>query len=168
MGFRISCITIAVLFFFESAFSKVLIDYPTETDTSISYDDADRLVSMVQGNSATSWEYNAAYELIELSMPQGGLEYEYDDLGRLWKLIKSETAVTEYGYDDASRLVSILNPYNELTEFEYDDDSRLTKKIFANSTYTAFPKWVKARINSRTPKGGNDVGRWKAHWSCEF
>ena len=36
----------------------------------------------MQGSNTTSWEYNEAYELVALSMPQGGLEYEYDDLGR--------------------------------------------------------------------------------------
>jgi YD repeat-containing protein len=144
---------------YDDAGRLTLIDYPSYPlnmpDVSFSYDDADRLVSMVQGSNTTSWEYNAAYELVALSMPQGGLEYEYDNLGRLWKLIKNETAVTEYEYDDASRLVSILNPYNELTEFEYDDDSRLTKKIFANSTYTALSWDDKSRLLSMLHKNSS-------------
>lgn len=45
-------------------------------DVSFTYDTAYWMVLVVQGSSATSWEYNAAYEIVALSMPQGGLEYE--------------------------------------------------------------------------------------------
>jgi RHS repeat-associated protein len=109
-------------------------------------------------NNMTSWEYNEAYELIALSTPQGGLEYEYDNFGRLWKLIKNTTQVTEYGYDDASRLVSVLNPYNELTEFEYDDDSKLIRKLFANGTKEEYSYDERNRlVGIVLKKSNNDV-----------
>ncbi len=79
IGFKIFCISIAFLFFFEAAFSTDFIDYSTGTDTSISYDDADRVRGVTDLSGTTSWTYNAAYELVALSMPQGGLEYEYND-----------------------------------------------------------------------------------------
>jgi RHS repeat-associated protein len=155
------CTAIAILFFFQSAFS-LLFDYPSYPlnmpDVSFTYDIADRLVSMTQGNNTTSWDYNEAYELIALSTPQGGLEYEYDNLGRLWKLIKNTNQVTEYRYDDASRLVSVLNPYNELTEFEYDDDSKLIRKLFANGTKEEYSYDERNRlVGIVLKKSNNDV-----------
>jgi YD repeat-containing protein len=99
-----------------------------------------------------------SFELIELSTPQGTLKYEYDNLGRLWKLIKNETATTEYEYDEASRLVSILNPHNELTEFFYDDDGKLTRKNFHNGTYELYSYDPRSRLTEIVlKKSNNDV-----------
>ncbi|MCL1809464.1 MAG: RHS repeat protein [Clostridiales bacterium] len=52
---------------------------------------------------------------------------EYDEDGRLVKLVNEEGAVTKYGYDLKGQLKKVTNALNENTTFTYDSVGRVLR-----------------------------------------
>jgi RHS repeat-associated protein len=133
------------------------VDYPVGTDTTISYDNADRATQMVDSVGTTTWTYNAASELTALSTPQGNMSYTYYASGRRNTMVETGVGTTTYSYDAAGRLTSLQNPHSETTGFQYDDGGRLTRKTFHNGAYTAYVYDSRNRptnVNHRTSSNG--------------
>jgi YD repeat-containing protein len=89
------------------------IDFLTENDwveTRFAYDLAGNLVSKVDKKLNTT-------------------TYEYDDLGRLTKVIDDHGGETTYEYDHRDNLKSLEDADKNTTWFEYDLNNRLKKEI---------------------------------------
>ncbi len=146
-----------IQYVYDEASRLRTVDYPTGTDTSLTYDNADRLTQMVDASGTTSWTYNAAYELTRLATPQGQIDYTYDDAGRPHTMAQQGVGTTTYTFDDASRLVSLQNPFSETTSFAYDDASRLVRKTFSSGAYEAYGYDDRNRVTSIALKNSSDV-----------
>lgn len=116
-----------------------LIDYDTGTDTDFGYDDAGRLISMVDGSGTTEWEYDDASQLTDFDSPQGDVDYSYFDDGQLETMTNVGVGDTDFTYDeDTGQLLSIINHNSETTSFDYDDLGRLEKKTFHTGVYELY------------------------------
>ncbi|MBV6459717.1 MAG: hypothetical protein HONBIEJF_02869 [Fimbriimonadaceae bacterium] len=124
------------------------VDYPTGTDTVVTYDNWDRPLSMVDGSGTSSWTFNAADELTTFASPQGTVNYEYcdDDGGKLKKVIEPGIGETLHEYDLLNGLLKkVTNPHGEITEHGYDAGLR--------------PAWTKFGSGAREEFGYDDRGR---------
>ena len=137
---------------FDDADRETGIDYPTGTNTSFGYDNANRPTSMTDATGTTTWTLDNASQLTALSTPEGNMSYTYQDSGRRATMVEAGVGTTTYGYDSDGRLTSLQNPFNETTTFSYDDVGRLTQKTLANGAYTAYGYDDRNRTTSVTHK----------------
>ncbi|HRF59864.1 MAG TPA: DUF6531 domain-containing protein, partial [Fimbriimonadaceae bacterium] len=148
---------------YDDAGRLTLVDYPAgTTDTSFTYDNADRPKTMVRGSETTEWFYNAASELTKFESPEGKIEYEYRVDGLRSKMIRQTTHVTEYSYDDAGRLTSLKNPLNEITSFLYDRNSRLSRKTLHNGTDVVYGYDNRSRPTSINMEEDGEAIIWQS------
>ena len=64
---------------------QTTVDYPTGTDTVLSYDNAGRRTSMLDGTGTSTWTLDAASQVTQLVTPQGTQSYTYNDAGQRGK-----------------------------------------------------------------------------------
>ncbi|MBV6459713.1 MAG: hypothetical protein HONBIEJF_02865 [Fimbriimonadaceae bacterium] len=137
-----------IAYLYDDADRMWKVDYPTGTDTVVTYDHWDRPLSMVDGSGTSSWTFNAADELTTFAAPQGTVNYEYldDDGGKLKKVIEPGIGETLHEYGAAHGLLEkVTNPHGEITEHGYDAGLR--------------PAWTKFGSGAREEFGYDDRGR---------
>jgi RHS repeat-associated protein len=142
----------------------------TETDAlgrkyTHTYDNAGlRKTTLAPDTGLTSFDYNAAHELIKVTFPDGGItEYDYDSRG-LMKFEKSTASgTTTYLYDAAGRLQTKVDPRGnepganpaEFTwTYGYDNASRMNSIIDPYGRTTTMMYDVLGRTKTTTRPDG--------------
>jgi RHS repeat-associated protein len=146
----------------------------TETDAlgrkyTHTYDSAGlRKTTLAPDTGLTSFDYNAAHELIKVTFPDGGVtEYDYDSRG-LMKFEKSTASgTTTYFYDAAGRLQTKVdprgnepgaNPADFTWTYGYDNASRMNSIIDPYGRTTSMVYDVLGRTKTTTrPDGSTTV-----------
>lgn len=137
---------------FDDAGRLVLVDYPTGTDTTFTYDASSRRTQMVDSTGTTTWTYNAANEVTDFDSPQGNIDYTYNTAGQIATYVNSGVGTTSYSYDSAGRVSSLTNPHSETTSVLYDEADRPIKKTFASGQYESYGYDIRSRVVSAVLK----------------
>lgn len=78
------------------------------------------------GDRLTTYEYDAAGQLIRASSSEGTLEYSYDPNGRLVEVTRVDedghSRHASYGYDAAGRLITHTDRWGQLAQYKYAGD----------------------------------------------
>ncbi|HMS57134.1 MAG TPA: ribonuclease domain-containing protein, partial [Fimbriimonadaceae bacterium] len=136
------------------------VDYPTGTDTSFSYDDANRRSTMVDATGTTTWNYNDANQLTSIVQPNGSsgtytVSFSPNASGRRDSMT-DPSGTTSYAYDGAGRLSTLTNPHSEVTSWTYDDDSRVTKVTYGNTAYDLIEYDTRGRLKTSSTKNSSN------------
>jgi RHS repeat-associated protein len=146
-----------------AAFAASTLDYDTGSMTNVTfdYDDADRMIEMVDGTGTTTWDYWDDGQVKEMASPQGTVLYDYyATTGRLQYLTEvisgGTNIVTTYTYDDAGRTESI-DKFGETTTFEYDEASRPEKMTYDTGAYALYTYDGRSRIKAVEHKNSSNT-----------
>lgn len=97
-----------------------------EGTTTLSRDDAGRVVEVRAGADTSRYSYDAAGQLVGALTPSGAWTWAYDQGGRL-VAESGPDGPTDYTYDAAHQLVSVSGP-SGVTGFTYDAAGRRTEQ----------------------------------------
>lgn len=150
---------------YDNANRLTKVDYYSGTDTTFSYDDADRMTQMVDASGTSSWTYNAADEVTQLTTPQGTVNYVYKLDGQLEKIQQSGLSDLVYRYDSYGRVDQVTSAFSEVTGITYDGTgSRVTQKTLPNGNYETYTYDVRGRVEDIVLKNsGHTVLRKLEH-----
>ncbi|MBX7131710.1 MAG: hypothetical protein K1X67_03415 [Fimbriimonadaceae bacterium] len=150
---------------YDDAGRLTKIDYYAGTDTTFTYDDADRMTQMVDASGTSSWTYNGADEVTQLTTPQGTVNYVYKDDGQLEKIQQSGLSDLVYRYDSYGRVDRVTSAFSEVTDITYDGTgSRVTRKDLPNGNYETYTYDVRGRVEDIVLKNsGHTVLRKLEH-----
>jgi RHS repeat-associated protein len=131
------------------------------TNVTFDYDDADRMIEMVDGTGTTTWDYWDDGQVKEMGSPQGTVLYDYyTTTGRLQYLTEvisgGSNIVTTYTYDDAGRTETI-DKFGETTTFEYDEASRPEKMTYDTGAYALYTYDGRSRIKAVEHKNSSNT-----------
>ncbi|HLO29543.1 MAG TPA: RHS repeat-associated core domain-containing protein [Anaerolineales bacterium] len=121
------------------------ITLPRGNKSSYVYDTFDWLVSIRDplGN-AIQFTYDLMGQPTkgEITDPNGSvqkwMDFEYDGLNRLQKIVNPDRAFTEYGYDKAGNRTSMTTPRGDTTTYKYDSLNRLRVTIQPGTITTTY------------------------------
>jgi RHS repeat-associated protein len=111
------------------------VDYPAGTpDVSVTYDDAGRALTMVDGTGTTTATYDVLNRPTYITDGAGNVVgYGYDAAGRRTAIAyPGSTGSVAYAYDAASRLTSVTDWLSMATSYTYDNANRLTSTTLGN------------------------------------
>lgn len=143
---------------FNDAGRATLVDYPVgQTDTSFTYDNAGRQLTMVDGTGTSTWVYNSAGEVTSLTTPQGQQTYTYNTAGQPLTMTEVGLGTTTNRYDSAGRVDLVTDSFGDLTAFQYDSAGRLLNKFHGNNTYDTYAYDSRNRVSSILTRVGQTV-----------
>jgi len=136
---------------------QIVIDYPTDTDVTFDYDDANRRIEMLDGTGTTEWTYDLAGQVTLLETPQGDVSYTYNDDGTRDTMTEVGLGTMSYAWDAATgQLTSQTNRFSETTSYDYDPSlGQMTKKTLDNGSYTEYTHDSRYRVDSVTHRKAN-------------
>ena len=117
----------AINYLYDNVGRLSIIDYPSMTDTTFTYDDAGRRISMTDTSGQTSWFYDDTGRLTSLNQAGKVTGYTYNPDGSRATMIQP-AGTTTYSYDTYGRFTGLTNPFNEVTGIGYDNLSRVAQK----------------------------------------
>jgi len=80
------------------------------------------------------YSYNDRDQIIELSGPDGTIEYGYDDIGNLSSVKDARGGITHYIYNAYANLTQVTDPIGGVTNYEYDSSHNLKRIILPNGS----------------------------------
>ena len=135
---------------YDDAGRLTLVNYPTGTDTSFTYDSRDRRATMVDNSGTTTWTFNDANEVTQVAQPNGTISYEYRHNGQPKKRTEPNSVTVTYGYDSYGRLNSLVRGdtnWNDTTSIAYDSYGRPVTKTLGNGIKEHFEYDSLSRLN---------------------
>jgi YD repeat-containing protein len=134
----------------------------TGTDTTFTYDNADRRTTMVEATGTTTWTMDEADQLTTLAQPNGTTSYVYRADGQRDTMTETSVGTTTYTYDSYGRPSTLTNPASQATAWTYDAYGRVNKQTFAPGQYEEYGYDATGRQNEVTVKtSGNAVVEWQ-------
>ncbi len=126
--------------------------YPDSSVVAYDYDERGNLISAVDANGTTSFEYDAHDQLIKITYPQNRwLQYSYNAAGQRAAMTNQLGHSLAYYYDAVGRLESISDQTaNEIVHYYYDQAGRLEQKVLGNGVYTTYTYDPAGRLESLT------------------
>lgn len=124
------------------------------------YDDNGRLQSITNGAGTVTYDYDTVGRLFRLTGVDGSsVEYEYDRLDRVTFVHTRATAgaapeTTAYVYDGNGNVVQVTDPLGGTTTFTYDAASRMETRTLPNGVQTSWTYDVRNRVESVTHRDG--------------
>jgi len=161
---HVDCKNQTVNYVYDNADRLTTIDYPTGTDTTFSYDNANRRTQMVDSTGTTSWVWDAADRLTSCTTPGSNVvAYSYDNANRRTGVTLNSTQTWTYGFDSGNRLTSVANPFSESSAFTYDAANRISQQTAGNSSVTLYGYNSLNRTTDVWHKtsGGTTLGRYQ-------
>jgi RHS repeat-associated protein len=138
--------TAIIEFAYDRLGNVTLITDPMENTQELAYDRYGNITRVTDANGH-EWEYIYDNEsnLIRIIDPLNGIGkptiFEYDDAGRLEKIITPANATYIYEYNANAllyRVTEVTEPQNRTWENSYDNMSRLTRQTNPDGTYSEF------------------------------
>ncbi len=94
-------------------------------------------LTMADGTGTTTWTYDAADRLYQMSAPGGAVSYGYDDANRRTSMTQGGHT-TSYYYDNAGRMQTLDNGLGNVFDFTYDNGNRLRVRNNRQGVGTAY------------------------------
>jgi RHS repeat-associated protein len=114
---------------------RTLVDYPSGTDPSFSYDSGDLLTSFSDATGTTTREYDDLGRLTSESKGGRTFSYTYDPIGNRASMTDPDNRVFAYSVDTMGRILEVTLDNDTQVEYEYSDDGNMTLQTNANGTY---------------------------------
>ena len=112
----------------------------TDADGGVKTQTTDHLGRIIQvqeqngGTYTTTYEYNAAGDLIEITDDVGNItSFTYDTLGRKTAMNDPDMGYWQYTYDGNGNLLTQTDAKNQVITFTYDELNRVTSKTYSPS-----------------------------------
>ena len=132
---------------------------PAQSGVNYAYDNANRLLRIVQGSSTVSFAYDAGSQRTSLTLPNGVvMSYSYDNASQLTGISYTHGSTNlgslTYGYDLAGRRTSMGGTLAQtalplgVSEAEYNADNQLTEWGTAGLYYDANGNMTSDGLNS--------------------
>jgi RHS repeat-associated protein len=136
--------------------------------TSYTYDAANQLLQLTLPDQVITYTYDANGNRLTMADATGTTRYSYDTLNRLTQLKDPKKQTVKYTYDAASNRTRITYPDNKQVDYGFDAAERLvTVKDWLNKT-TTYALKPSGQVESTTLGNGtrsaavyDDVGRLK-------
>lgn len=120
------------------------------------YDDRNRPVEIVEGDSRFTLEYGPTGQLIAHTDSRGArTSYAYDNVGRLARATFADGTFETASYDADGNRVSSTDRAGRTTSYEYDAFDRVTRTIRPDGTALRTTYDAAGRVTSRTDARGN-------------
>ncbi len=104
-------------------------------DVDYDYDDANRVIEMIDGIGTSEWHYNSRSLITQIVQPQGTIDYRYNIAHELIEM-DGPGGTTEYDLDATTgQLDGIDNAFGEDTLYLYDGLGRLDKTTYSSGAY---------------------------------
>jgi RHS repeat-associated protein len=115
-------------------------DFADGSKITFAYDAHRNLMSATNSVGTTSFQYNSADELTEVTYPNGMyLKFRYNDGGQRIQTVDQTGFTVNYRYDAVGRLWELTDGNNNLiVQYTYDPAGRLIEKNLGNGTYTTY------------------------------
>jgi RHS repeat-associated protein len=132
---------------------------PAGATTHYRYDDAGQLIGVTPAGKA---EHVLGYDTVgggtRHAVPgtPDAIENEYDDAGRLTRITRPGSGITELDYDDAGRLSESAEP-GRVTTFGYDPDHGQVRSIVADDGERVDYTWDGALLTHQSATGAADA-----------
>lgn len=111
---------------------------PVTADVAFTYRDDDQRATMTDGTGTSSYSYDNAGRLTQVTNGAGAkVGYGYDKTGRVRTLTYPDAMVATYGYDQAGQLTSVNDGAGHANTFGYDPDGAPATATLGNSTSIA-------------------------------
>jgi RHS repeat-associated protein len=124
----------------------------------------DRLITITDGLGNTiNYTYDSSGNRLkeEIKDPQGvltkTLSYQYDVVGRLWRINNPDSSFSEYGHDAAGNRVSDKDPNGNTTSYQYDGANRIESVIQPGSINTDYRYDSRNNLSHVTDANGNET-----------
>ena len=139
------------------------IDYPdtvANPDVESVYDSGGRLWKVIDQTGTTEYTYDNADQVIQLSTPQGVMNWYYNPDGQVDHMVDASVGTTYFHFDQYGRMYSLDNPFGESTSIEFEPlTDRPYKKVNSNGTYdeaTFDSKGRAWKLFTKKTAGGTD------------
>lgn len=115
---------------------SISYDNWTTIDTKYVYDIAGRVIQEFKNGVETTYAYDAIGNLTRRGPPTGaGVEYEYDQYGKIVSLLYPSGIELNYTYDANKNLTKIESDDDSIVEYEYDENNRQIRADYSNGTF---------------------------------
>ncbi len=131
---------VTVNYTYDLAGRLTLINFPDpQIDTSFTYDDGGRRLSMTDSQGTTTWTYNDANRILSITDPfDQTVSYGYDDAGNKTSLTYPDLQVVNYGYSAANELMSVSSSTVGSVNYSYNAVGQLLSVIRPNGINTTY------------------------------
>jgi RHS repeat-associated protein len=104
------------------------------------YDSHRNLISAANSAGTTSFQYDPADRLTQVTYPNGMyLKFTYDAAGQRTRMVDQTGFTVDYQYDGVGRLSGLTDGNgNLIVEYTYNAAGRLARKDMGNGTYTKY------------------------------
>ena len=125
---------------YDSKFQLIRKDYPGGSSATFTYDPRGNLLTASDADSNTSYTYDSADRLTKVTDGDGRfVAYSYDVAGQRTQLADHLGNVVNYSYDTVGRLSSLTDGSHSLiASYTYDAIGRLSRSDNGNGTYTTY------------------------------
>ena len=113
--------------------------------------------TMTDGTGVTSYLYDSADRLNQVTKPSGTLSYSYDVLGNLSSLTTGKGTTVTYAYDQINRLASVSEANTGTTTYTYDNVSNVAGVAYGNGVTHVFSSNSKNQLTTLTVKAGTST-----------
>ncbi len=125
-------------YFYDDTGQLKTISYPGSS-ISMSYDDKNNLIELVDGVGTTEFTYDESGRLTMVDDPYGKIvSYNYDSLGNRTSITYPGDKTVTYLYDESNRLTKVTDWLGGITEYHYDNLSNVTRIDNLNGTQVFF------------------------------
>ncbi len=114
------------------------ITYPHMTATHFDYDADGRRTHMHDATGDTNWLYGDGLHLLQVTTPQGQVNYGYDLGGRRTTLYEGGVGTWVYQYYNNNLLYTLQSPIDGKATWQYDAANRLTRKTKGNGDFETY------------------------------
>ncbi|MCB1120520.1 MAG: hypothetical protein KJT03_03145 [Verrucomicrobiae bacterium] len=126
--------------------------YSNGTSRQFEYDENNRLVKATNEEGDTSFTYDAAGNLTEVSYPNDlFISYDYDAAGRVTAVTDQNGRTSHYAYNAAGLLDEVTNSDETVSvSYMYDAAGRLAQKAFSSGARTVYERNGRGQITGQT------------------
>jgi len=114
------------------------ITYPHMAATHFDYDADGRRTHMHDATGDTNWLYGDGLHLMQVTTPQGQVNYGYDLGSRRTTLYEGGVGTWVYQYYNNNLLYTLQSPIDGKTTWQYDPANRLTRKTKGNGDFETY------------------------------
>ncbi|MBE9174320.1 hypothetical protein IQ225_01405, partial [Synechocystis salina LEGE 06155] len=145
---------------YDDQFRLVKKEYPDGSTADYTYDARGNLLTAVDSDSSTTYQYDAGDRLTRVTDADGRfIAYTYDGLGRGTSVTDHLGNAVKYSYDDAGRLARVTDGSDKLiASYTYDSDTgNLTRSDNGNGTYTVYGYDLAGQLTSLVNHKADDT-----------
>jgi RHS repeat-associated protein len=133
---------------YDLAGRLTLIDYPApQVDTSFTYDDGGRPLTMTDGQGTTTWSYDDVNRILAITdLFDDTVTYSYDDAGNKIGLTYPDAKAVSYTYDAANRLTMVTDWDSQAVTYTWNDANALLTVDRPNGVDSAYSYDIAGRL----------------------